>query len=224
MKIKAIITGATGMVGEGVLLACLRNPDVEAVLLLNRKASGYTHPKLKEVLHADFEHLKTIEAQLRGYNACFYCAGISSLGVSKEEYERITYDTTLAVAHTLLRLNPELTFCYVTGAGTDSTEQGRSHWARTKGRTENELLRLPFPAAYMFRPGFMRATPGQRNVLSMYKYIGWLYPMARQVASNYVSTMQEVGLAMIKAVQNGYPTPVLEVRDIVALAHGKVAA
>jgi hypothetical protein len=224
MKIKAIITGATGMVGEGVMLECLSNPDVEAVLLLSRKPSGCTHPKLKELLHADFQHLEAIEAQLSGYNACFYCAGISSLGVSREEYERITYDATLAVAHTLLRPNPDLTFCYVTGAGTDSTERGRSHWARTKGRTENELLRLPFRAAYMFRPGFMRATPGQRNILSLYKYVSWLYPIARRLTSDYVSTMQEVGIAMIKAVQEGYPKPVLEVRDIVALAHGKAAA
>jgi uncharacterized protein YbjT (DUF2867 family) len=224
MKIKAIITGATGMVGEGVLLECLRNPDVEAVLLLSRRPSGYSHPKLQEVLHADFQHLEAVENQLTGYNSCFYCAGISSLGVSQAEYERITYGTTLAVAHTLLRLNPGLSFCYVTGAGTDSTEQARSHWARTKGRTENDLLRLPFPAAYMFRPGFMRPTPGQRFALKPYKYLDWLYPIARRFTSNYVSTMQEVGLAMIKAVQDGYPKPVLEVRDIVALAHGKVAA
>jgi uncharacterized protein YbjT (DUF2867 family) len=224
MKIKAIITGATGMVGEGVLLECLRNPDVEAVLLLSRRPSGYSHPKLQEVLHADFQHLEAVENQLTGYNSCFYCAGISSLGVSQAEYERITYDTTLAVAHTLLRLNPGLSFCYVTGAGTDSTEQARSHWARTKGRTENDLLRLPFPAAYMFRPGFMRPTPSQRFALKPYKYLDWLYPIARRFTSNYVSTMQEVGLAMIKAVQDGYPKPVLEVRDIVALAHGKVAA
>ncbi|MBF9237843.1 epimerase [Hymenobacter sp. BT683] len=224
MKIKAIITGATGMVGEGVLLECLRDPDVEAVLLLNRKPSGYTHPKLREVLAADFQHLEALEPQLTGYNACFYCAGISSLGISQAEYERITHDTTLAVANTLLRLNPDLKFCYVTGAGTDSTGQSRSHWARTKGRTENDLLRLPFSAAYMFRPGFMRATPGQRNILSLYKYVSWLYPIARRLTSNYVSTMAEVGIAMIKAVQVGYPKPVLEVRDIVALAHGKVAA
>ncbi len=224
MKIRAIITGATGMVGEGVLLECLRDPNVEAVLLLNRKPSGYAHPKLREVLAADFQHLETLEAGLTGYNACFYCAGVSSLGSSQTDYERITHATTLAVAETLLRLNPDLTFCYVTGAGTDSSEHGRSHWARTKGRTENDLLRLGFPAAYMFRPGYMQATPGQRNVLSMYKYVSWLYPMARRLAPNYVSTMAEVGVAMLKAVQGGYPKPVLEVRDIVALAHGKVAA
>ncbi|WP_035566959.1 NAD-dependent epimerase/dehydratase family protein [Hymenobacter sp. IS2118] len=224
MKIKVIITGATGMVGEGVLLECLRDPGVEAVLLLNRKPGGYAHPKLREVLAADFQQLAALESELTGYNACFYCAGVSSLGISQADYERITYDTTLAVAETLLRLNPELKFCYVTGAGTDGSEHGRSHWARTKGRTENALLRLPFSAAYMFRPGFMRATPGQRNILSLYKYVAWLYPLARRLAPNYVSTMAEVGRAMLEAVRTGYPKPVLEVRDIVALAHGKVAA
>ena len=149
MNLRIIITGATGMVGEGVLLECLRDPAVEAVLLLSRKPSGYAHPKLRELLHADFQHLAAVETQLTGYNACFYCAGVSSLGISQAEYERVTYDTTLAVAQTLLRLNPDLVFCYVTGAGTDSSERGRSHWARTKGRAENALLRLPFRARYV---------------------------------------------------------------------------
>lgn len=223
MKIRVIITGATGMVGEGVLLECLRDPDVEQILLLGRKPSGYTHPKVLELLHSDFQHLAAIEADLTGYNACFYCAGVSAVGMSKDEYERITYDTTLAVAQTLVRLNPDLTFAYVTGAGTDSTEKGSSHWARTKGRTENALLRLPFRQAFMFRPGFMRATPGQRNVLKLYKYLGWLYPLARRLASNYVSTMAEVGTAMVNAVKQGYEKPVLAVPDIVALAQGKTA-
>jgi len=211
------------MVGEGVLLECLRDPAVEAVLLLSRRPSGYAHPKLQELLHADFQHLEAVEAQLAGYNACFYCAGVSSLGISREEYERITYDTTLAVAQALLRRNPDLAFVYVTGAGTDGTEQGRSHWARTKGRTENALLCLPFRHAYLFRPGFMKATPGQRHVLKLYNYLGWLFPLARRLAPGYACTMREVGAAMLRAAQTGYPRPVLEVRDIVALAQGKVA-
>ena len=223
MNLRIIITGATGMVGEGVLLECLRDPAVEAVLLISRKPSGYAHAKLRELLHADFQHLAGVETQLTGYNACFYCAGVSSLGISQAEYGRITYDTTLAVAQALLRLNPDLAFCYVTGAGTDSSERGRSHWARTKGRTENALLRLPFRAAYMFRPGFMRATSGQRNVLNMYKYVDWLYPVFRKLTTTYVSTMEEVGVAMLTAVKKGYPKPVLEVRDIVALAADKVS-
>ena len=222
MKIKAIITGATGMVGEGVLLECLHDPEVEAILLFSRKPSGYTHPKLRELLHPDFQNLEAIESQLVGYNACFYCAGVSSIGISQAEYERITYDTTLTVAETLVKLNPEMVFCYVTGVGTDSSEQGRSHWARTKGRTENALLRLPFHGAYMFRPGFMLPTPGQRNVLKLYRPISWIYPLARRWAPSYVSTMQEVGQAMLAVVRVGYPTPVLAVPDMVALAQGKV--
>ena len=224
MKIKAIITGASGMVGEGVLLECLRDPDVEAVLLLGRKPSGHAHPKLREVIHADFQALEDVANQLTGYDACFYCAGISSLGVSRQEYERVTYDTTLAVAHTLLRLNPKLSFGYVTGAGTDGSEKGRSHWARTKGRTENALLRLPFRSAHMFRPGYLHPTPGQRHALKPYRYLGWLYPVLRRVAPGTASTLQELGRAMLAAARGGYPKPVLEVRDIVALAHDQAAA
>jgi hypothetical protein len=176
------------------------------------------------MLVPDFQNLAGIESKLRGYNACFYCAGISSVGISKKAYVQFTHDTTLAVAHTLVRLNPDMVFCYVTGAGTDSTERGRSHWARVKGQTENDLLRLPFRAAYMFRPGFMRPTPGQRHAQKAYKYLDWLYPILRRLASKYVSTMQEVGIAMLNAVKQGYSKPVLEVPDIVALAHANAPA
>jgi uncharacterized protein YbjT (DUF2867 family) len=175
------------------------------------------------VLVPDLQDLRAVESQLAGYNACFFCAGISSVGISKAEYERITHDLTLAVAETLLRINPEMTFIYVSGAGTDSSETSRQHWARVKGRTENELLALPFRAAYMFRPGFMKATAGQRNILKWYGAIAWLYPVARRLAPAFVSTMQEVGRAMINAADFGYSKPVLEVRDIVALAHGNPA-
>ena len=212
------------MVGEGVLLECLRDPDVEKVLILGRKPSGYAHPKVQEILHSNFQDLSAIESQLVGYNACFYCAGISSLGVSKAEYERVTHDTTLGAAETLARLNPDLTFVYVTGAGTDGTERGRSHWARVKGRTENDLLRLPFRRAYMFRPGLMLATPGQRNLLKPYKYLSWLYPIARTLAPAFACTLAEVGQAMLKAVKLGYSKPVLEVRDMVTLAHSNGVA
>ena len=219
MSIRAILTGATGMVGAGVLHECLQNPAVEHILVLSRKPSGVRHPKVTELLHADLQQLGPIESQLTGYSACFFCAGISSVGVSKEEYERITHDLTLDFAQTLLRLNPAMTFTYVTGAGTDSTEQGRSHWARVKGRTENELLALPFRHAFMFRPGYMHPTPGQANVPGAYRYFSWLYPIARTLTPGFVSTMQELALAMIKSVSTGYPRRVLEVRDIVALAH-----
>ena len=221
MKLRVIITGATGMVGEGVLLECLSNPAVERVLVLTRKPTGRSHPKMTELLVPDLANLSAVESQLTGYNACFFCAGISAVGVSKEEYERITHDMTLAVAQTLLRLNPALTFSYVSGAGTDSTEKSGQHWARVKGRTENELLALPFGAAYMFRPGFMKATAGQRNLLKWYPAIAWLYPVARRLAPQFVSTMQEVAQAMINASDFGYSKSVLEVRDIVALAQAK---
>ena len=144
------------MVGEGVLLECLNHPEVEQVLVINRKPGGVSHPKLREVLHTDFFDLAPIEPQLIGYNACFFCLGVSSLGMSKEDYKRITYDLTLNAGQVLARLNPEMTFCYVTGAGTDSSEQGRIAWARVKGATENALMRL-FKQSYMFRPGFMKA-------------------------------------------------------------------
>jgi hypothetical protein len=217
MKIKTIITGATGMVGEGVLLECLNHPEVEQVLVINRKPGGVSHPKLREVIHTDFFDLAPIEQQLIGFNACFFCLGVSSVGMSKEEYRHTTYDLTLNLARLLARLTPELTFCYVTGAGTDSSEEGRVAWARVKGATENALLRL-FKQAYMFRPGFMKPTPGQKNVKSFYKPLAWLYPIGRALYPAGFCTLQEVGLAMINAVGKGYPKQILEVKDIVKLA------
>ena len=206
------------MVGEGVLLESLNHPDVEQVVVINRKPGGVTHPKLREIIHGDFFNLAPIEQQLTGFNACFFCLGVSSVGMGKEEYKHITYDLTLNVAQLLAKLNPEMTFCYVTGAGTDGSEQGRIAWARVKGATENALKRL-FKRAYMFRPGFMKATPGQKNVKSYYKYFAWLYPIGRTLYPAGFCTLQEVGLAMIKAVSIGYPVQILEVKDIVKLAN-----
>lgn len=223
MKIRAILTGATGMVGEGVLLECLQNPNVEHVLVLTRKPTGRSHAKMTELLVPDLADLSAVESQLTGYNACFFCAGISSVGVSKEEYERITHDLTLAVGETLARLNPELTFIYVSGASTDSSETSRQHWARVKGRTENELLALPFQAAYMFRPGMMRPLEGQQNVPKLMRVIDWLYPVVKRLAPAVACTLEEVGQAMTNAADFGYSKRVLEVPDIVALAHGKAA-
>jgi hypothetical protein len=214
---KVLITGSTGMVGEGVLLECLEAPDVEQVLVINRKPGGVSHPKLREVIHGDFFNLLPIEQQLTGFDACFFCLGVSSVGMSKEEYRHITYDLTLNVAQLLAKLNPSMAFCYVTGAGTDSSEQGSVAWARVKGATENALLRL-FKRAYMFRPGFMKATPGQNNVKSYYKFIAWLYPIGRSLYPAGFCTLQEVGLAMIKVAVHGYRKQILEVKDIVALA------
>jgi len=205
------------MVGEGVLLECLNHFDVEEVLVINRKPGGVAHPKLREILHEDFFNLPPIERQLIGFDACFFCLGVSSIGMSEAEYTHITYDLTLNVARLLAKLNPQMTFCYVSGAGTDSSGQGRIMWARVKGNTENALLRL-FKRAYMFRPGFMQATPGQKNVKSYYKFIAWLYPFGRALYPAGFCTLQEVGLAMIKAVTKGYAKPILEVKDIVKLA------
>ncbi|NVO86573.1 Rossmann-fold NAD(P)-binding domain-containing protein [Hymenobacter terrestris] len=221
MKLRVILTGATGMVGEGVLLECLNNPDVEQVLSISRRPSGHTHPRLREILHENFLDLAPIADQLTGYNACFFCLGVSSVGLKEPEYRRLTYDLTLHFAQTLLARNgPDLTFCYVSGVGTDSSAQGRQMWARVKGETENALLALGFRAAYMFRPGFLKPTPGQQHVLSYYKYLGWLYPVVRGLAPRYASTLAELGQAMLHVAQRGYTRPVLEVPDMVALANG----
>lgn len=205
------------MVGEGVLLECLEHPDVASVGVINRRPGGVSHPKLKEIIHADFFDLSPIASQLSGYNACFFCLGISSVGVSKEEYRHITYDLTLGFAQTLAASNPDLTFCYVTGAGTDSTEKGRSAWARVKGETENALMRI-FKRAYMFRPGFMKATPGQKNVKDYYRFIAWMYPLGRVLFPAGFCTLQEVGRAMINISLKGYSKQIITVKDIVELA------
>jgi nucleoside-diphosphate-sugar epimerase len=217
MKIKVIITGATGMVGEGVLLECLNNSDVERVLVINRKPGGISSPKLREIIHTDFLDLSSVEAELSGLDACFFCMGTSSVGMSPEQYRHTTYDLTLNVAQVLTRLNPELTFCYVSGAGTDGSEQGRLAWARVKGETENALMRL-INRSYMFRPGFMKATSGQKNLKSLYRWFAWIYPIGRIVYPRGFCTLQEVGKAMIHAVSKGYPRRILEVLDIVERA------
>jgi len=217
MKIKTIITGSTGMVGEGVLIECLNHPDVEQVLIINRKPGGISHPKLREIIQTDFFNLAPIEAQLAGFDACFFCLGISSVGISREDYKHTTYDLTINMGQLLAKINPEMTFCYVTGAGTDSSEQGRIAWARVKGATENALMRL-FKKAYMFRPGFMKASPGQKNLKSFYKLLSWIYPIGRAVYPAGFCTLEEVGRAMINAVSKGFPKKILEVKDIVQLA------
>jgi uncharacterized protein YbjT (DUF2867 family) len=218
MKLRVIITGATGMVGEGVLLECLEHPAIERVLLVNRQPYGATHPKLKECIVPDFLALNGSTRQLSGYDACFYCAGISSRGMSEAEYSRITHDVTVHFAGKLAELNPRMTFGYVSGNHTDSSEKSSIMWARVKGRTENALMRLGFPMVYNFRPGFMQPTRGQRNIKSYYKAIGSLYPILRVLMPNQVSTMREVARAMINSVLKGYPKQVLEIRDIKALA------
>jgi uncharacterized protein YbjT (DUF2867 family) len=219
-KVRAIITGSTGMVGEGVLHECLQHAEVESVLVINRKPCGVSHPNLKEIIHGDFFDLSPIESRLTGYNACFFCLGVSSVGMKQAEYYKISYTLTMNVAETLSRLNKEMTFCYVSGAGTDGTEKGRMMWARVKGKTENELMKLPFKAAYAFRPAFMLPTKGLKNALPYYKYVTWLYPVLHPLFPNYFHTLKELGLAMINSVVSGSGKKVLEAKDIAILAKG----
>jgi len=217
MAIKTIITGATGMVGEAVLLECLSNPEVAQVLVINRKPAGVSHPKLSEIIHADFFDIAPIASQLAGYDSCFFCLGVSSVGMDAAAYKRVTQDLTLGFARVLAQANPDMAFCYITGKGTDSGEQGRVAWARVKGATENALLRL-FRRATMFRPAMMKATPGQKNLPRWYHAIAWIYPIGRALAPAHFCTLQEVARAMINAAAKGAPKRVLEVADIVELA------
>ena len=218
MKINAIVTGATGMVGEGILHECLLHPDVESVLVINRKPCGVKHEKLKEIIHKDLFDLSSIEDQLTGYNACYFCAGVSSVGKKEDEYKRITYDLTMHFANILVNLNPGMTFCYVSGVGTDSTEKGKSMWGRVKGKTENDLLKLPFNAAYMFRPGYIQPTKGLKNTFLVYKLGAPFYPIWKFLFSNYVCTLKELGLSMINSSLYGSDKEILECKDIVQLS------
>ena len=218
MKLKVILTGATGMVGEGVLHECLQSDQVEQVLVVGRRSCGVTHPKLKEIIHPDFYYLSSIENQLEGYNACFFCLGMSSVGVTKEEFYKGTYILTLNFATTLVNRNRDMVFCYISGTGTDSTEKGRMAWARVKGKTENDLMKLPFKKVYNFRPGIIQPTPGLKNTLRLYTYLGWLIPVMRMFGSKSIVKLKELGEAMINAAATGYEKQIIEVRDILALA------
>jgi len=220
-KIRAIVTGATGMVGEGVLHECLFHPDVESILIITREASGVNHPKVQEIIHSDFFDLTLIENRLIGFNACFFCMGVSSMGMKEAEYQRLTYDLTMDVAQTLSRLNSDMVFCYISGAGTDSSEKGRMRWARVKGKTENDLMKLPFKEVYNFRPGFLLSSKGLKNTLSYYKYVAWLYPILRPLFPQMMGSLHELGLAMINCVRFGYPKHILEVKDIRQLSEKK---
>ena len=206
------------MVGEGVLHECLKSETVEKVLVVGRRSCNVSHPKLTEIVHQVFFDLTAIESDLKGWNACFFCLGMSSVGVSEEEYKRQTYDLTMNFARTLVKENAEMTFCYVSGSGTDSTENGRLAWARVKGKTENDLMKLPFKRVFAFRIGFLKPEKNFKNTGKLYKYIGWLYPLARAVSNKYASTLSEVGQAMIKSVTKGYEKQVLEVEDIIKLS------
>ena len=209
-----LLFGATGMVGQGVLRECLLDPEVERVLSIVRGASGQQHAKLRELVHQDFLDFSAIESELSGFDACFFCLGVSSAGMKEERYRRITYDITMAAARTLARLNPGMTFIYVSGMGTDSSERGRTMWARVKGKTENDLLRLPFRAAYMFRPALIMPLHGVKSrtrlVRVTYALIGPLLPLLRAWMPKHVTTTEQVGRAMIAVAKQGWAKPVLE--------------
>jgi uncharacterized protein YbjT (DUF2867 family) len=214
---KVIITGTTGMVGEGILLECLKQPQIEEILSVSRKPTGMTHPKLKEYIVADFLSLKENDEKLKGNDACFFCAGVSSVGMKEDEYKRITYDTTLHFAKAL-NPNPQMSFIYVSGGGTDSSESGRMAWARIKGKTENDLMKLPFKQAFGYRIGFLIPASGQKRVLKYYKYFSWLVPLIRVVLPNIITTMNQVALSMIYAAEHGYKQNVIYVKDIKFMA------
>lgn len=214
---KVIVTGATGMLGEGVLLECLQNPAVQEVLIINRRPSPIKHTKLTELLVPDFTKLHDFADAIKGYDACFFCAGISSVGMKEEKYNHITYVTTMAFAKALLDQNKDIVFCYVSGSHTDSSEKGKIMWARVKGRTENALMALPFKAEYNFRPGGMLTSPGQKNGKALYYFI---VKIIKVISPKNVLTMQEVGVAMINSVLKGYPKKILEISDIKLLAKG----
>lgn len=215
---KAILFGATGMVGQGVLRECLLDPDIESVLVVGRSPAGVQHAKLREVLHDDFTDFSKIESELAGYDACFFCLGVSSIGMDPERYRHLTYDVTMAAANTLVRLNPGMVFTYVTGRNTDSTEQGPLRWARVKGKTENDLLKLPFRAAYMFRPNGIQPLHGVRSktswVNAVYAVTAPLLSWMVHAVPTQMTTSEKLGRAMIKVARDGYPKPILESADI----------
>ncbi len=219
---KAIVFGATGMVGQGVLLECLEHADVSAVLAVVRSSCGVEHEKLSEVIHSDFLDYSSIEHQIAGFDACFFCLGVSAAGMSEAGYHRMTYEFAVAAAEMLVRQNPDMTFCYVSGAGTDSSERGRSMWARVKGKTENHLMRLPFKASFMFRPAYIQPLKGIKSKTRVYRMIytvmGPFYPLLKTLFPKYVTTTEKVGRAMIRVARDGYARQVLENSDINTLA------
>jgi uncharacterized protein YbjT (DUF2867 family) len=210
---KIILTGATGMIGEGILIECLNDPRVQEILSVSRKPSGKAHPKLNEYIVPEFLDLPENDAKLQGFDACFFCAGVSSVGMEKPLYEKLTYDTTMAFAKAIGK-QPQLSFVYVSGGGTDRTEKGRLHWARIKGKVENDLLKLPFKQAFGFRIGMMIPAVGQQHVLKYYNYLGWMSPLFKLFFPNVISTMRQVANAMIRVCSEGYQSDIIYVKDI----------
>ena len=219
---RVIVFGATGMVGQGVLRACLASGEVDSVRVVGRSASGVAAPKLQELVHPDLYDYRGVMGELTGYEACFFCLGVSAAGMTEAAYHQVTYDLTLAAARALLAVNPDMTYCYVSGAGTDATEKGRTMWARVKGKTENALATLGFRRAYMFRPGYIQPLGGIQSKTASYRMIyavmGPLYPVWKTLFPSYVTTTENLGLAMIRVALTGFDKRVLENRDINAVA------
>ncbi len=219
---RVVLFGATGMVGQGVLRECLLDPEVEGVLAVGRKPTGHSSAKLRELTPPDLFDLSAFESELTGFDACFFCLGVSSVGMTEADYRRVTYDLTLSIAHALLQFNPGLTFVYVSGAGTDSSAAGKTMWARVKGETENLLLQLPFKKAYMFRPGFIQPLHGVVSRTRLYRlaYLGLrpLFPVVKALYSDRVTTTEQVGQAMLEVAKRGAPKSLLESSDIVEAA------
>jgi len=213
------------MIGEGVLYECLHHPEVETVLVIARTPCGYSHPKLTEIIHSDFFNISSLSDSLCGYNTCYFCLGVTSLGKNEVDYTRLTYTLTLNFASTLASLNPEMTFCYISGAGTDSTEKGKTMWARVKGKTENDLMKLPFRQVYNFRPGgiepFLPLRPKQ-TYYKTYKYFGWLFSIMKVIAPEMVIRLKDLVAAMINASLAGYSKNILEMKDMKTLAKEKI--
>jgi len=213
-KLNVLVTGSTGMVGEGVLQVCLDNPAVVKVVALNRRTVGFSHPKLTEILLTDFHQLKSVESQLIGLDACYHCMGISSIGTNEATYKDITYTLSILLGETMSRLNPGSVFCYLSGAGTDATEKGKLGWARLKGKTENELSLMPFSAFYRYRPGFIKPLPGATHVQAFYKYVDWMFPIGKALFPDGFSTLEEIGRSMIQVTLKEETQKTLAGKDI----------
>jgi uncharacterized protein YbjT (DUF2867 family) len=217
---QVVIFGATGMIGQGVLRECLLDPTIDRVVTVGRAATGAAHSKLHEIVRADLSHLDDLAGDLSDLDACFYCLGVTSVGTPEADYTRITYDLTIAAAGTLCSRSPQMTFVFVSGAGADSTEKGTVMWARVKGRTENAVLRLPFRASYVFRPGAVQPVHGVRSrtrwYQAIYTTLGPVMSLARRLAPSRILTTEQIGRAMIRVAATGAPKRVLEAPDIYA--------
>lgn len=217
-KINVIITGATGMVGEGVLHECINSDYINKIMVVGRRSCGLSHSKIEEIVLSDMMNVSSISEKFKEYDACFFCMGSTSLGKSDDEYYHISYTIPMEFGKVMSEINPQMYFLYISGAGTDSTETGKIKWARVKGKTENDLMKLPFKRVFAFRPGYLHPTQGLKNTLSFYKYIKWSFPIMKLIMPNKASTLAELGKAMINSVIYPYSRQIIEVKDILKLS------